>query len=291
MYHPKTLDLQARLGILRYEACGILECLWQWTSQYCPAGDIGRFPDRMIAQGVEWPPDDAERLITAMREAGWIDAHAVRRLIVHDWPEHCNDSVHLYLARRGMTFADDSVPKMTRLSQAERRRVAKTYATQDTHAHKMRIESAQNAHEKRTKSARMRTTNTNTNTNTNAYTNTDTNTKARGGEFERGRAPESVGDVALRCIGDLNPVQEHEPDDTLGYHRALISEATGGAFSWRGGHLMRLEGILAHTRGPALIRERIVDALSNSESEAIRDPAAFANSALVELARELGVTI
>jgi len=117
------------------------------------------------------------------------------------------------------------------------------------------------------------------------------NHKAIGGECERGKAVEAVGDVALRCIADFDPVQEHEPDDTLGYHRALISEATGGAFKWRGGHLMRLEGILAHTRGPALIRERIVDALSNSESEAIRDPAAFANSALVELARELGVTI
>ena len=117
------------------------------------------------------------------------------------------------------------------------------------------------------------------------------NHKAIGGECERGKAVEAVGDVALRCIADFNPVQEHEPDDTLGYHRALISEATGGAFAWRGGHLMRLEGILAHTRGPALIRERIVDALSNSESEAIRDPAAFANSALVELARELGVKI
>lgn len=117
------------------------------------------------------------------------------------------------------------------------------------------------------------------------------NHKAIGGECERGKAVEAVGDVALRCIADFNPVQEHEPDDTLGYHRALISEATGGAFKWRGGHLMRLEGILAHTRGPALIRERIVDALSNSESEAIRDPAAFANSALVELARELGVKI
>jgi len=117
------------------------------------------------------------------------------------------------------------------------------------------------------------------------------NHKAIGGECERGKAVEAVGDVALRCIADFDPVQEHEPDDTLGYHRALISEATGGAFKWRGGHLMRLEGILAHTRGPALIRERIVDALSNSESEAIRDPAAFANSALVELARELGVKI
>ncbi len=117
------------------------------------------------------------------------------------------------------------------------------------------------------------------------------NHKAIGGECERGKAVEAVGDVALRCIADFDPVQKHEPDDTLGYHRALISEATGGAFTWRGGHLMRLEGILAHTRGPALIRERIVDALSNSESEAIRNKAAFANSALVELARELGVKI
>ena len=132
---------------------------------------------------------------------------------------------------------------------------------------------------------------TNTNTNTNTSTKSLSKAKQSRGDTKRGRSPESVGNVALRCIADFNPVQEHEPDDTLGYHRALISEATGGAFAWRGGHLMRLEGILAHTRGPALIRERIVDALSNSESEAIRDPAAFANSALVELARELGVKI
>ena len=115
------------------------------------------------------------------------------------------------------------------------------------------------------------------------------NHKAIGGESERGRSPESVGDVALRCIADLNPVQEHEPDDSLGMYRELISQATHGDFRWRGSHLLKLERILSHPRGPTLIRERVIDPLENSEAEAIKAPGAFANHAIQALAKELGV--
>ncbi len=119
------------------------------------------------------------------------------------------------------------------------------------------------------------------------------NHKAIGGECERGKAVEAVGDVALRCIADFDPApdpdQEPEPDDSLGMYRELISQATHGDFRWRGSHLLKLERILSHPRGPTLIRERVIDPLENSEAEAIKAPGAFANHAIQALAKELGV--
>lgn len=278
MHHPKTLDLQARLEISRYEACGILECLWQWTAQYCPAGDIGRFPDRMIAQGVDWPQDDAERLIQALQESRWIDAHDEHRMIIHDWPDHCNDGIHIFLARRGLYFADGSKPKTTRLSKTERRRVARTYTQEKQDAHEKRT----NAHKSAPPQPQPQP----------LPLPKRSNHKAIGGESERGKAVEAVGDVALRCIADLANTGDRTPEpgnDELGHYRALITQATGGEFRWRGSHLIRVEAILQHPRGPTLIRERVIDPLENSESAEIKSPAAFANHAIQALAKELGV--
>jgi len=119
------------------------------------------------------------------------------------------------------------------------------------------------------------------------------NHKATGGECEGGSsAPEAVGDVALRCIADLANTGDRKPkpgNDELGHYRALITQATGGEFRWRGSHLIRVEAILQHPRGPTLIRERVIDPLENSESAEIKSPAAFANHALQALAKELGV--
>ena len=49
--HPKTLMLAETLGVHHLTAVGILEALWHWTATYAPKGDIGRYPDAIIASG------------------------------------------------------------------------------------------------------------------------------------------------------------------------------------------------------------------------------------------------
>lgn len=52
--HPKIEMLADQLEITGYAAVGLVECLYQWASQYAPDGHIGRWPDRTIAQGIGW---------------------------------------------------------------------------------------------------------------------------------------------------------------------------------------------------------------------------------------------
>lgn len=90
--HPKTLTLAAALGIERWGAAGVLECLWHFASQYARRGDIGRHKDVAIAQGIGWS-GNPEKLIAALVESGWLDRCACHRLKIHDWPEHVDQSV------------------------------------------------------------------------------------------------------------------------------------------------------------------------------------------------------
>ena len=120
--HPKTGALARDLGIPVYAAVGILECLWQWTARYARRGDMGRWTDEDIATGIGWPVADTERLISALVAQRWLDRHQEHRLLVHGWPEHAQDSIHMALARAGETFADGTPPRTNRLSAAERRK-------------------------------------------------------------------------------------------------------------------------------------------------------------------------
>src|SRR3990167_4766487 len=102
--HPKMEALADRFSIPLFSAVGLMELLWHWTAQFAPQGDIGRWDNRAIAKGVSWPIEDADRLIESVRYAKWIDAHDSARFVIHDWFEHAEDSVHIYLARKGLLF-------------------------------------------------------------------------------------------------------------------------------------------------------------------------------------------
>lgn len=113
--HPKMLLLEAALRISKIEAIGLMEALWHWTARYAPRGDIGKYTDEQIAEGVYWPRKDCARLMQALVEKGWIDRHDEFRLVVHGWSEHAEDMVRKYLKRSGQTFADGR-PPYTRVS-------------------------------------------------------------------------------------------------------------------------------------------------------------------------------
>lgn len=136
--HPKVEQLAAALNVDLAKAVGTLELLWHFTAQYCPAGDIGAYPDDIIASRVSWS-GCAETLVCALVDAHFLDIDDAHRLIVHDWFEHCEDSVHIRLARNAQVFADGRVPRLNRIPKNERAEIESQYA--------------QKAHKKRTKSA------------------------------------------------------------------------------------------------------------------------------------------
>lgn len=145
IHHPKTADLAERIaeiirgdslnasalpfGLCHTIAIGTLERLWHYTSTYAPAGDIGKLSPSRIADAVGFPPQHATELVDAMVTARLLDRKGQdnRTLVIHDWPEHAQDSVHVYLARRGLLFADGTPPKLYLLPKEERAKAEAKY--------------------------------------------------------------------------------------------------------------------------------------------------------------------
>ncbi len=122
--HPKTKMLAALLDVPLAQAVGHLEMLFHWTAKYARAGDIGRWPDEVIAEGCGWQGDPA-RFIEALLNAkgagsrGWIEERPGHRLVVHDWSEHADDCTKKVLDKRGEVFADGTAPFPNRKGQTD----------------------------------------------------------------------------------------------------------------------------------------------------------------------------
>ena len=105
IHHPKMKCLARLLGVSIREAVGTVEMLIAWTGQYCPDGAIGRFSNQEIADAVQWPEDDADRLVDAIVESRFFDTHHHHRLVVHDWHEHLSEWIIKKLERSGTPCA------------------------------------------------------------------------------------------------------------------------------------------------------------------------------------------
>jgi hypothetical protein len=70
LFHVKLGRLQRTLGIRKYEAVGILECLWQ-HGYSCVSDAVGTAAD--LAWIVDWPDEDADRLAAALAACGFLD--------------------------------------------------------------------------------------------------------------------------------------------------------------------------------------------------------------------------
>lgn len=100
--HPKMLRLAKLLGIERWGAVGIMESLWHFTARHAIQGDIGRWPNEEIAEGIGWL-GDPDKLMNALVTSRWIDTCANSRLVIHDWSDHCDDSVRKTLKNRHLS--------------------------------------------------------------------------------------------------------------------------------------------------------------------------------------------
>lgn len=130
--HPKLRLVARRLRLPVYAAVGLVELLWHATAKHAQDGAIGRFSDDEIAAALDWDRDPAE-LIEALVAARLLDRHDGHRLVVHGWPEHCDEYVHMAVARSRSFFADGTEPRLTRFQGKERDRIHAWYAEHCAH--------------------------------------------------------------------------------------------------------------------------------------------------------------
>lgn len=124
--------LMADLDLPEFAVAGLLVKLWRVTEESAPQGDIGRYTDDEIAMALDWRGRvvdgvSPQRLMELLVARGWLDRHPEHRLVVHDWPEHCERRVHRVLARRGLRFADGSMPILTDFTAKEREAIQQKY--------------------------------------------------------------------------------------------------------------------------------------------------------------------
>ncbi len=146
--HPKIERLAEFLEIELYAAGGLLEFLWHFAAEFAPSGNIGKHTNRAIARAVCWRGDEFQ-LIEALLTCGWIDKKD-EQIVIHDWHEHADDSVHMKLARAREYFFDGSAPRLNRLPRKEREDAEGFYQSVHTQsaqeAHAVHTECALNAH-------------------------------------------------------------------------------------------------------------------------------------------------
>jgi hypothetical protein len=122
--HTLARQLAERHG--RVLARGILEGIWHLAGQHAPDGDLSRFSPIEIAEFIGWEgdPDELVRLLVKTR---WLDRND-EVLLVHDWSDHADGSVHKKLARARRTFATGEEPKLSYLGRkSEERKAAEDF--------------------------------------------------------------------------------------------------------------------------------------------------------------------
>lgn len=139
--HPKAKILCNLLKIDLAKAIGTLELMWHFTANFTPRGNIGAYPNDIIADRVAWSKDP-QKLIDALVEARLLDKDPEHRLLVHDWKDHCEDAVHIKLAKKTELFADGTQPNLHRINKDLRGKIEERYALMRENAHQTRI----NAH-------------------------------------------------------------------------------------------------------------------------------------------------
>ena len=147
--HRKMKALAKALGIPLPYANGLMERLWHYCSQYVLDGGIGKLTDEEISEAAGWGSRRGPATFTlALLNSGWLDRDYKCRLFVHDWPEHCDDTVHRVLARRKQFFANGAAPTLTRLGKKDRE-LAEEFYSQNARVVVEAVR-AQDAHDVRT---------------------------------------------------------------------------------------------------------------------------------------------
>ena len=125
--HTKMGRLMRKLKLRRFQAVGLCEMLWHTTAREAPAGDIGKLTNEDIAIALDWNKEPDE-LMAGFVAAELIKVHPAFRMVIHDWSEHAEDSVHSKLARAKAYFWNGKAPKITGLRKADAEAATAHYA-------------------------------------------------------------------------------------------------------------------------------------------------------------------
>lgn len=106
----KFKKLKQKLKLKHWEAVGLLESIWMFTSRNAPGGDIGKHPDDDITAAIEWDGDPTE-LITVLVECRWFDRCETNRLLVHDWEDHMPNWLAGNMKKHGKKVASQEFTK------------------------------------------------------------------------------------------------------------------------------------------------------------------------------------
>jgi hypothetical protein len=130
--HPKMLMLEAELIIIgqavgdetlmqtpKVMAVGLIELLINWTAKYAISGDVGKWPNYVIAKGLGWK-HDSDMLIKALIDSRWLDEVEGPRLVLHDIQDHADNAWRQALEDSGLTWWDGSDPRKYKI-QASRK--------------------------------------------------------------------------------------------------------------------------------------------------------------------------
>lgn len=89
--HPKSKRLKRKLNVSIHEVVGILHFFWHWAVKYAEDGDITKFSAEDIADAIQFD-GDADKLITALIESGFVDELDDQR-VIHDWFDYAGKLV------------------------------------------------------------------------------------------------------------------------------------------------------------------------------------------------------
>ena len=123
LYLAKTRRLARRLGRDAPGALGILEALWHVAAKERPQGDVGRGFDNADLADAMLYGGDPDQLVEALVAEGWLDRHPQLRLVVHDWPDHADNTVRTDLERRRLTFWDGTPVRRPRRREPDERQI------------------------------------------------------------------------------------------------------------------------------------------------------------------------
>lgn len=101
--------LAEELGIMEPYVVGILEVFWHWVAKYHPHGEITGIRPTLMARAMRYT-EDPKRLLDSLAVCGFLDHLPDGKVLVHDWSEHADNSVHQLLKKRHELFADGSKP-------------------------------------------------------------------------------------------------------------------------------------------------------------------------------------
>jgi hypothetical protein len=101
----KFKKLKRKLRLAEWQVIGLLEAVWKLARVSAPAGDVGRFSNEDIAASIEYY-EDADELIAALVDCGWLVEDEEFRLIVNDWSEHVPTYLKGNFAKHNKQFAD-----------------------------------------------------------------------------------------------------------------------------------------------------------------------------------------